>query len=281
MPKHEAFDLERLHAALNSRTIGHSIDYHATVASTMSLARRLAEKGRVRSGHVVLAEEQSAGKGRRGRNWTAPYGRALLASVLLEPPMIPAFPALLPMAAGLAVVEAINDVAPPVGNALHLKWPNDVLLGKGRFAGKVAGILVESAFECGTPAYVILGVGINVNQTDAELPVVEAHMPKPTSIQSVLGERIDRTELLIALCLQMERFLDPQMQPDAILDRWRSRLGMLGKSVAVYAQPDANVPDFIGIALDITPTGQLLVRDANGETHSLAAADVSVRDADL
>jgi len=280
MAQHSDLDLERLHDTLRACTIGHTIDYHGEVASTMSLAHTLAELPATRSGHLVLAEEQQAGKGRRGRSWTAPFGQALLVSVLLKPPMIPAPATYLPMAACLAVGEAIKIAVPTLGDAVSLKWPNDVLLGHGRSAGKVAGILVESSFVGDVPAVAIVGIGINVNQQKDELPVVEGHMAKPMSLQSILGKRVDRTNLLLALCRQLEFFLDPQMQQAAILDSWRSRLGMLGRTVAVYARPDSTVPSLVGVAMDVASTGELLVRDADGEIHSLAAADVSIRDAD-
>ena len=145
-------------------------------------------------GTVAVAEEQSEGRGRLGRAWHAPAGTSLLFSVLLRPTIESARLPELSLVAGGAVAEAIAEVA---GVDPAIKFPNDVLIG-GR---KVAGILAESS-----EGRVVLGIGINVNQTLEQLPVQTE--TEPTSLQLVLGAPIDRAPLLVAVLARLERAYD-------------------------------------------------------------------------
>ena len=138
--------------------LGHPRVHYRLIGSTNARARELAAAG-APHGTLVTAAEQSAGRGRQGRTWTAPAGRALLCSVLVRDP-----PALLPLAAGVAVAEAVAEVvAEVVGSEARLKWPNDVLVG-GR---KVAGILVEGRPQEG---WAVVGIGLNVAVRHADFP---------------------------------------------------------------------------------------------------------------
>jgi BirA family biotin operon repressor/biotin-[acetyl-CoA-carboxylase] ligase len=145
-------------------------------------------------GTVAVAEEQSEGRGRLGRSWHAPPRTSVLLSVLLRPRVeAPRLPEL-SLIAGAAVAEAIAEVT---GIEPAIKFPNDVLIG-GR---KVAGILAEAS-----DGRVVLGVGVNANQTEAELPT-ETQLP-PTSLRVELGRPIDRVALLVAILAQLERAYD-------------------------------------------------------------------------
>jgi BirA family biotin operon repressor/biotin-[acetyl-CoA-carboxylase] ligase len=272
-------ELKRLRESLRTSAIGHTIDAHGSVESTMLYAHKMAADPAVLSGAIVVAEEQRAGKGRHGRSWTAPYAQAILTSIVLRPPLAVA-PSQIPMATGLAVADALRTVAGQLGDAVHLKWPNDVLLGYGAHAGKVAGILIETAYTGGTPAYFILGIGINVNQCIDDLPADVGRMVRPVSLRSYCGFQVDRTELLIELCRQLAAYFDPIRPPARLLERWRGRLSTLGHRVAVYQQPASVAADLVGLAVDVAPSGDLLVRDDGGRLHRFAAADVSVRFAD-
>ena len=216
-------DLARLDALLRTCAIGHTVDYHRAVESTMPMAHQLAQNPNIRTGHIIVAERQSAGKGRSGRTWLAPYARALLISVILKPPWIPANTAQIPMAAGSAVAGALMAAAPELDGHVSLKWPNDVLLGRGDAAHKVAGILSESAFDGAQPAYAILGIGVNVNQTADELPSVDPRMLPPVSLRLFLGRPMDRTALLAVLCRQLARQMSPDRSSDTVFEDWRAR----------------------------------------------------------
>jgi BirA family transcriptional regulator, biotin operon repressor / biotin---[acetyl-CoA-carboxylase] ligase len=145
-------------------------------------------------GAVAVAEEQSEGRGRLGRTWHAPARTSVLVSVVLRPPVQSARLPELSLIAGGAVAEAIADVT---GLDPAIKFPNDVLIG----GKKVAGILAESS-----EGRVALGIGVNVNQTETELPP-DAQTP-PTSLRVETGKPVERTLLLAAILLRLEHAYD-------------------------------------------------------------------------
>jgi BirA family transcriptional regulator, biotin operon repressor / biotin---[acetyl-CoA-carboxylase] ligase len=164
---------------------GHVYRYAELCASTQ---RMLLEDDA--EGAIAVAEEQSQGRGRLGRSWQAPAGTAVLVSILLRPSVDPARLPELSLVAGGAVTEAIADVT---GIEPAIKYPNDVLIG-GR---KVAGILAESS-----DGRVVLGIGVNANQTAEQLPADA--QTTPTSLLLETGEPVDRQRLLAAILLRLE-----------------------------------------------------------------------------
>jgi BirA family biotin operon repressor/biotin-[acetyl-CoA-carboxylase] ligase len=159
---------------------------------TPSTQRMLAEDEA--EGAVAVAEEQTEGRGRLGRTWEAPAGTSVLVSVLLLPAVAASRLPELSLIAGNAVAEAIREVT---GIEPAIKFPNDVLIG-GR---KVAGILAESS-----EGRVVLGIGVNANQTLEQLPANA--QTAPTSLRLELGEPVSRLQLLAAILLQLERAYD-------------------------------------------------------------------------
>ncbi|MGZ4302419.1 MAG: biotin--[acetyl-CoA-carboxylase] ligase [Gaiellaceae bacterium] len=159
---------------------------------TPSSQRMLAEDSA--EGAVAVAEEQTEGRGRLGRRWEAAAGSSILASVLLVPPVEPPRLPELSLVAGGAVAQAIAEIT---GIEPAIKFPNDLLIGMR----KVAGILAESS-----EGRVVLGIGVNVNQTAQELPADT--LTPPTSLRVVLGEPVDRARLLAAILLHLERDYD-------------------------------------------------------------------------
>ena len=145
-------------------------------------------------GAVAVTEEQTEGRGRLGRSWEAAPGTSILVSVLLVPPVEPPRLPELSLVAGGAVAQAIAEIT---GIEPAIKFPNDLLIGMR----KVAGILAES-----TEGRVVLGIGVNVNQTAQELPADT--LTQPTSLRVVLGEPVDRARLLAAILLHLERDYD-------------------------------------------------------------------------
>lgn len=300
---------QQLAQALATAPIGHTIDYHERVESTMTLAHQRAADPSVRSGTMIIAEEQSAGRGRQQRRWETPPGQALLSSLILKAPL-PVPLQQLPMAAGLAALAAIRSCFPALQTQVGLKWPNDLLLGHGMTdAGKVGGILVETSFFGSTLHHVIVGTGINVLQAATSLPPALPGAPVPTSLLSYLSRANassapllthsvppvptigvpDRTALLMAFCQAWAQLLWPLRVSDgqageaaapSIIEQWRSQLWTLGQQVVIYGTAGADtLPKVLcqGIAVDVTADGYLLVRDACGKNHSFAAGDVSVR----
>jgi len=159
---------------------------------TRSTQRMLAEDSA--EGAVAVTEEQTQGRGRLGRRWEAAAGSSILVSVLLVPPVEPPRLPELSLVAGGAVAQAIAEIT---GIEPAIKFPNDLLIGMR----KVAGILAESS-----EGRVVLGIGVNVNQTAQELPADT--LTPPTSLRVVLGEPVDRARLLAAILLHLERDYD-------------------------------------------------------------------------
>jgi BirA family biotin operon repressor/biotin-[acetyl-CoA-carboxylase] ligase len=233
------------------------IVWYADATSTNDLAATMADRG-VAEGRVVVANAQSAGRGRQGRTWVSPPGAGLYMSAVLRPHER-ALP-LLTIAAGVAVVEGIQAAT---GLAADVKWPNDVYV-HGR---KVAGILAEasSSNAAGAIQHVILGAGINVMPA-AYPPEVAG---RATSLEAELGRPSDRGLLLAEyLCSLAARYDDLQRGRAAtVVGAWRARAAaMLGRRV----QWEGAGATRDGVALDIDDTGALVVRTATGPVRVTA-----------
>jgi len=224
--------------------------------STNDRARELAMAG-APAGTVVLAEEQTAGRGRQGRSWSAPRGRGLTLSVLLRPD--PAQLGMLPLAAAVAACEACESVA---AVECAIKWPNDVLVD-GR---KLAGILIESRPQEG---WVVVGIGFNVDTSAAELgPELEQ---TATSLRIETGAPVDRERVLDALIkgLAARTGAGALTSPDLLAD-YRARDALKGRSIS-WAAGEARLE---GVASGIDEQGNLVVFTSSGERVALDAGEV-------
>jgi biotin-(acetyl-CoA carboxylase) ligase len=290
MPPFIPLDPARLAAALGETPIGHTVHYHTTLPSTMTLAHQLAGRPETRSGTLVVAEEQSAGRGQRVRRWEAPAGQALLMSLILKPPLSCA-PEQLPMLAGVATLQALGNFVPTLRGQIGLKWPNDLLLGRSPMQGqKVAGILAEASYRQSELQYAIIGVGINVNQLATDLPVIEpvatpAAVP-PTSLRLFLAAThgdtadeapapLDRTALLITWAQHWAQWM--ACSPDLLFTAWRDNLWTLGQAVVIHSAREQNSEPFTGRAVTVTAAGNLVVVNDAAVERSFAAGDVSAR----
>ncbi len=245
--------------ALGAVSLGTPRVHLRCVDSTNAHARALALRG-APHGTLVTASEQTAGRGRQGRTWSAPPGRSLLMSLVLRDP-----PALLSLIAGVAVCDAVRASAPPPrsgrGEAL-VKWPNDVVLqSRGGRLAKCAGVLVEGRPQEG---WAVLGIGVNVAVRDGDLPpeLGAASLGlAPGAVETVLHR------LLVALG---DRLAQPA---PALLDAWRERDALYDRDVHWSAgSPSRGGCD--GIAAGIDADGRLLVRLADGSRTTLGAGEV-------
>lgn len=233
-----------------STELGRAIEHHALLASTQERARALAEGA---AEAIVVADEQSAGRGRQGRPWMAPAGTALLASWVLRP--LPSDPALFALLAGVAVARALADLGAP---GARLKWPNDVQLG----GKKVAGALAD-AVTAPDGGALVLGIGINVHQSAGDLGDLA---PIATSL-AIEGHDVDRLALLARLSRQLDRLARVPDERPAALAEWRSRASMLGREVEVRS---AGGPPVRGVARELADDGALVLRTASGDMRILA-----------
>ena len=221
---------------------------YRSLTSTQTVARAWSAEGEP-EGAVVLADHQTEGRGRRGRRWTAPPGTALLFSVILHPALPLARWPEIPLAAGCAVAEGLEAVAPV---SAQLKWPNDVLVD----GSKLAGILAEGA--AGIAPHVVLGVGVNVSQRDADWPTDLAGRARSLA---GLGLTVSREELLTAILTRLDVWygvLHDGFEP--VRDAWRQR-GLLGLRVPLA--------DGEGTSVDLGPGGELVVQRADGRHERL------------
>ena len=232
-----------------------SITLHPTAGSTNELAAANPVAGR-----VVVADHQVAGRGRLDRSWVTPPGTALTFSVVVDPAIPDDRWPLIPLAAGVAVTDAIASF----GGGASVKWPNDVLLEDetARSGRKVCGILAE---RVGDPARAVIGIGINVDLRETELPV-----PTATSL-AIAGLDVARVDLLGAVLAALTTQLDALREdPATFLAAFRERCSTVGRDVAVL-MPDGSRME--GRAIGIDASGCLEVEDAGG-VHRVAAGDV-------
>lgn len=243
--------------------IGASLVYHPTVGSTNDVARTLAEEG-CPEGTVVVADRQTRGRGRRGRQWLSPPG-GLWFSVVLRPSLHPSRCGLMPLAAAVAVAQALEGLC---RSPLSIKWPNDVLLG-GR---KVCGILAELSADHETVRYVVLGVGINVD------PPPLAGDPPPTGLRAH-GCSSGRTAVLAAVLARLEAaYRDLHRQgPEWLVAEADRRLAWKGEPVRVDMGSTEIEGLLVGLERD---SAALLVRTGSGEPVRVWAGDVSLRPAE-
>ncbi|GIW10593.1 MAG: hypothetical protein KatS3mg061_1650 [Dehalococcoidia bacterium] len=211
-------------------------------------------------GLVVLAEEQTGGRGRFRRPWRAPAGSSLLLSLLFRPP-VASLPQLPPLLA-LAAAEAIEAVC---GRSVGLKWPNDLLIA-GR---KVGGILVESQL-LDQRVTAVGGIGINGNFDPATVPGIPA---EATSLLVACGRAVDRPALLEALLARLDAGYARLLAGENLLPAWRARLVTIGRWVTVQVGEQ----QVSGQALDVDREGKLILRRADGSLETLAAGEVTLQ----
>ena len=201
---------------------------------------------------VVVADHQQAGRGRLDREWVTPPGAALTFSAVFDPVVDTEWWPVLPLVAGYAVARALGSFA-------TLKWPNDVMIGDH----KVCGILVERVNT--RPPMVVIGIGINVDQTADELPV-----PTATSL-ALAGHPVDRTALFGAVVHSLRESLGQFAQsPNTFMDHYRGRSATLGRDVRVELPGDQTAE---GRADHLDQHGRLVLETADG-TLTLSAGDV-------
>ena len=258
----EAYTRDGIADRLGTRVVGRHVRWHDMLPSTNELAMRLAEI-HVPEGTVVVAEEQTAGRGRRGRTWVSPRGGIWL-SVILRPRLPLAQLPLVGLAVAVAAARAIRVTT---RLAARVKWPNDVLVD----GAKVAGVLTEAGPD---GEWIVVGVGINANVEPSELP---QDLPQPAlSLAGRLGAPVDRGELTRLLLREIDHAYG-QLQEAAgaahVVRSWREMADTLGRPVRVEGQGRA----LDGIAVDVDDLGALLVRTADGAVERVVAGEVTLR----
>ena len=259
-----AVTAEEILSRIQTGWIARDVRYFPVIDSTNTAARRLGEEN-APEGILVIADEQTAGKGRRGRSWATPPGTDIAMSVLLRPQLPPDRISMVTLVMGLAVTEAVRSL---YGLEAGIKWPNDVVIG----GKKLTGILTEMSAELQMVHYIVIGTGINTNSVSFPEELAD----KATSLRLELGHEICRAELVAAVMKSFEEayelFLRGQ-DLSLLMERYNALLLNCGRGVRVLETGH----EYTGTARGIDRLGQLLVECGGGEIRKVYAGEVSVR----
>jgi BirA family biotin operon repressor/biotin-[acetyl-CoA-carboxylase] ligase len=244
---------------LETRYLGRRAIYLTSTSSTQDVARREAEDGAV-DGTIVIAEEQTAGRGRLGRSWVSPAGRNLYFTLILRPPLprMRSLSIVSPLAVSLAV-EGLTTLSP------RLKWPNDVLV-RDR---KLSGVIIESELADRSVKYALVGIGVNVNfDVDEAADIADT----ATSLKRELRREISREELLAVVLNHFEALYETDVT-STLVQLWRERLDTLGKRVRVTLGNHVQE----GLAEDVDDEGNLILVRSDGSRVLVESGEVTLR----
>ena len=254
---------EEIKEYLNTDFMGRNIHYFNSIDSTNSKAKEIALEEK--EGTVLIAEEQTEGKGRMGRSWVSPKGKGIWMSIILKPNVEPMKVPKLTLVGAAAVYKALENM----GIKAQIKWPNDVLIdGK-----KICGILTEMSGELNMVNYVIMGIGINVNLDEGDFP--EELKDKATSLKISTGKEISRKELTANILNEFEKLYLKFKEEDNIeevLKISRENSILLGEEVRIIRGNNIK----IGKAIDINDNGELVV-EVGDKVEKIISGEVSLR----
>ena len=260
----DLFSKIELESKLETAWVGRKLVFQKETGSTNIDAKELAENGEA-SGAVVVADMQTAGRGRRGRGWVSPAGKDIYMTIMLRPQCRPEKASVLTLVMALAVLEAVSEL---LSQGCYIKWPNDIVVnGK-----KVCGILTEMSAEIGLIHYLVIGVGINVNQKSFSEEIRE----KATSLKLELGRHVRRSELIAAVMEEFEVCYETFLKTgdlSGVREKYNQMLVNRGREVRVLEPGN----EYEAHALGINNAGELIVRTKDGQEQTIYAGEVSVR----
>lgn len=251
---------------LKTEFIGKEIIYLDSVDSTNNYGKELASRG-FNDGILIVAEEQTKGRGRLGREWISQKGKGIWMTLMLKPDIKPDKASQVTLIAALSVLKGIKNVADV---DIMIKWPNDLVInGK-----KVCGILTELGAEIDIINYLCVGIGINVNSEEDDFNKIGLNTA--TSLKVTVGKTIDRKRLIVEILESFENLYKQFLQKgsiDYMLEEYKKHLVNLGKEVKIILKND----EVKGIAEDVNGKGHLMVRLDNGHLMEVSSGEVSVR----
>lgn len=260
----DAVSGEEVGSLLDTKWAGSRICYERSVDSTNNRAKRLAEEG-APHGTLVVADEQTRGKGRRGRSWTTPPGANVSMTLIIRPDIRPEKASMLTLVMGLAVAAACREL---FDLDAKIKWPNDIVVG----SKKLCGILTEMSAEMNAIHYLVIGVGINANIEAFPQPLREA----ATSLRLELGKKVKRAEVICCCLRHFERYYEKFMEKGDLSElrgEYDSRLANYGRQVKVLAPGN----EYLGLSRGIDEKGELMVEREDGTIEAVYAGEVSIR----
>jgi len=258
---------ERLRSALPVRGLGAELHFYRTLGSTNDEAGVLARRG-APEGTLIVAEEQTSGRGRAGHAWLTPPGSAIALSILLRPrALAPEAVGSLSALGALAVAEALDAQ----GADALIKWPNDVLLD-GR---KVAGVLAEGSWSGDALEHVVVGIGVNVKP--ASDPAEGGLAYPATCVEAAVGRSVDRHALLVGIVEGMARWY-PRLGTQPLVDAWERRLAFRGREVSIVDEEGNDTHR--GMVEGLLADGRLKLRTRQGEVILLRPEGSHLRSVD-
>lgn len=261
LPPEQRLKIDQVREQLTTESFGQNLHYFVQTTSTMDDARRLAEGG-APHGTAVVADEQTAGRGTKGRIWVSPPGESIHTTLIVRPSVdeLKRLSIISPVAATDAI-RATTPLEPTI------KWPNDIQMEHR----KMGGILIEADWSEGQPQYALIGIGINVNFDPAPWA---SQIDRPaTSLMIELGERQPREPVLAALFNAFEHRYR-QAKSAELHALWVARLNTLNQDVTVTRAGGDSVE---GRAVAVDDDGALIVESADGERHAFIAGEVTLR----
>jgi len=260
MMEENTLSAESIRDALETKYIGRPTLYCPSVTSTMDVAKKAVANG-ASEGTVILADEQTSGRGRLGREWVSPPGSSLMMSIILYPKLehLPR----LTLVSCLAIARSIEEVTLL---ETSIKWPNDVLINDK----KVSGVLLESEVSGDKVSYAIIGLAVNVSLDTKAIPEIA---DIATSLKNEVGVPVSRLEMLTALLGEFEKVHKDMCKGEPVELEWKRRLNTLGKKVTVRCGDTVHK----GIAEDVDKDGNLLLRLPNKKLDVISAGDVTLR----
>lgn len=261
----DILSLEEIEAYLNTKFIGRRIIHFDSVESTNSIAKKLGDSDEA-DGSVIIAEEQTKGRGRLGRSWVSPKHKGIWMSIILKPDLNPVDAVNLTQTAAAAVVKAAQEL----GIKTLVKWPNDIVINNK----KVCGILTEMNAELTKINYVVVGLGINVNIEESEFP--EDIKDTATSLKLETNSFVNRQKLTAGILNNFEDLytkLTQENNIEASVNICRENSAVIGKDVLIINREktiEAHV-------IDIDDKGRLLVEYTGGRREHIISGEVSIR----
>lgn len=254
-----------IRSGLKTKRLGQEIHYVESCPSTQILAHQLAQEG-TPDGTIVLTEEQTAGRGRLARKWDSAAKKGIWMSVVLRPDVVPQKAPQFTLVAAVAAVRAIEEVT---GLKPEIKWPNDILL-EGK---KCTGILTELQSDADGIQALIIGIGLNANQSPDDFPEELQDIATSLSIES--GKPVNRQDLVRALLNHLEIYTDLYIETGFGMLKllWESYSSTIGKTVRARMAKET----LTGIAEGITDDGVLQLRTADGKLHGIYSADIEMK----
>jgi BirA family transcriptional regulator, biotin operon repressor / biotin---[acetyl-CoA-carboxylase] ligase len=252
---------EELQRGLTTKVFGRKLFVYDSIDSTNAYAKTFAIKG-AEEGTVVLADHQTAGRGRFGRPWLAEPGSSLLFSVIIRPTFSKDTIGLLSFFAAAGIALAVESVT---GKQCECKWPNDILMNGNKFCG----ILMESTFQKNELDFIIIGIGLNVNQKNFPGDLAS----KATSLSKECGTELDRRNVFCGIMLSLESFYTDVRKGNFtnVLTEWKARTTLFGKRIMLTQT--TNIID--GVAIDLASDGGLVVETKTGQ-RVFHAGDVTL-----